>query len=71
MYQNGQGVAKDPAEAMKWYIGAAQNGAAEAWKKSTEMMGIFAEAWKKITGMMGGFADAGISPDAAQKEITG
>jgi len=61
MYRNGQGVAKDPAEAMKRYIRAAQNRSAEAWKKSTEMMGIFAEAWKKITGIMGIFAETGIT----------
>ena len=57
LYRNGQGVAKDPAEAMKWYMKAAQNGSSDAKKKIMEMMG--------------GFADAGISPDAAQKEITG
>ena len=57
LYRNGQGVAKDPAEAMKWYMKAAQNGSADAKKKIMEMMG--------------GFAGTGISPDSAQKEITG
>lgn len=37
MYKNGQGVTQDYAEAMKWYLKAAEQGDAEAQRSSGSM----------------------------------